>query len=180
MFFEYNVNRYYKEPQEVIPDQLLQDQQSFFDVVFSKPNRGILIVNRWQTHRKFATPELQLYMNDLTDFEIRDLFTKKNNLILYCIDDIKSYPYTTVNPSCEWVNMEGPYGYTKISPLTRSPAIAQKMIKKLVLNSTPYDTIWIIELDMRTNTWYTIYSYPASIVRQSMVISRYPYFLKSE
>lgn len=172
---------------------------------FSRPNRAILVTDRYVTSRKFARPELQLSERNLSDFEIRDLFNNgtsgygktnesslltygdygnpegfgqgsghRNNLCLYCTSS------TTGNPNCEWVSFGGPYGYTSIEGVTRSPTQGRINVKKLILSATQYDTIWLLELNKRSNTWRTIGRYPAPILRQASIVGRWPEFTSFE
>ncbi len=163
---------------------------------FARPNRAIMVTDRFMRSRKFG-PRGEQLCDSLSDFEIRDLFNHgrgnygmtwddynftyggpgnpestynmqpRNNLCLYC---------SKTGRQCEWISFGGPYGYTSMEPITTSPTTGRIAVKQLILQSKPTDTIWLLELNIRTNTWRTIGEYPSPTIRQPAIVGEWPNF----
>jgi hypothetical protein len=160
---------------------------------FSRPNRAIMVTDQFMRFRKYGTG--LGCEGSLSDLEIRDLFNNgsseftcgnysnaegygvsgrtdiRNNLCLLCSSEGGCNGFC---PSCEWVSFGGPYGYTTIEKVTRSPSHGRLLLRNLILSIKPYDIIWLLELDRKRNNWSTIGKFPALATRQATIIGNWP------
>lgn len=158
-------------PQTAETPNILASARTYVDTyvtaTLTNPGGAILVTDGFMDHRALGPRYMQLHAQ-LTDFEIRDLFRKENNVACLLLGSTAR--------DREWVTMGGPFGYTSVDHLTKNPVQALIRARQLVTQTSQTDVVWFLNHDGNTNTWSSRYCLQAGPLKDAMVVSKWPLF----
>jgi hypothetical protein len=156
-------------PQTNETPDILASSRAFVDQyvtsTLSNPGGAILVVSGYANSRAQGPRYMQLH-HQLSDMEIRDLFQHDN--CLACIQ---------MDGRPEYITLGGPYGYTTIEHYTNNPMQALIKARQIIIQSEQSDVVWFLRHDGATNTWSSSFAIEAFVVKDAMVISKWPIFI---